>query len=55
MSSQNSREEMNTKTLVSIEKWTDLIGNLFVSLFHRVTLFLVLVLQRFGLLAKPST
>ena len=39
MSSQNSREEMNTKTLVSIEKWTDLIGNLFVSLFHRVTLF----------------
>lgn len=39
MSSQNSRGEMNTKTLVSIEKWTDLIGNLLVSLFHRVTLF----------------
>jgi phosphate starvation-inducible membrane PsiE len=39
MSSQNTNEDINTKILVRIEKWTDLIGNLFVSLFHRVTLF----------------
>lgn len=39
MSSQNTNEDINTKIFVRIEKWTDLIGNLFVSLFHRVTLF----------------
>jgi len=39
MPSEKIHEDINTKTLVSIEKWTDLIGNLFVSLFHRVTLF----------------
>jgi len=39
MSSQNTDREINTKTLIHIEKWTDLIGNLFVSLFHRITLF----------------
>ena len=39
MSSQNTNEEIDTQILGRIEKWTDLIGNLFVSLFHRVTLF----------------
>ena len=39
MSTQNTNEETRTKILGLIEKWTDLIGNLFVSLFHRVTLF----------------
>jgi phosphate starvation-inducible membrane PsiE len=39
MSTQNTNEETRTKILGHIEKWTDLIGNLFVSLFHRVTLF----------------
>jgi len=39
MSTQNTNEETNTKTLGHIEKWTDSIGNLFVALFHRVTLF----------------
>lgn len=39
MSTQNTNEETKTKILGHIEKWTDLIGNLFVALFHRVTLF----------------
>ena len=39
MSTQNTNEETKTKLLGHIEKWTDLIGNLFVALFHRVTLF----------------
>jgi phosphate starvation-inducible membrane PsiE len=39
MSTQNTNEETKTKILGHIENWTDLIGNLFVALFHRVTLF----------------
>ena len=39
MSTQNTNEETKTKLFGHIEKWTDLIGNLFVALFHRVTLF----------------
>ena len=39
MSTQNTNKETKTKLLGHIEKWTDLIGNLFVALFHRVTLF----------------
>lgn len=39
MSSQNSQQDINTKSLSHVEKWTDLVGNIFVSIFHRVTLF----------------
>ena len=39
MSSQNTQQDINTKSLSHVEKWTDLVGNIFVSIFHRVTLF----------------
>ena len=39
MSSQNTQQDINTKNLSHVEKWTDLVGNIFVSIFHRVTLF----------------
>jgi len=39
MSTQNTNKETKTKILGHIENWTDLIGNLLVALFHRVTLF----------------
>ena len=39
MSSQNTQQDINTKSLSHVEKWTDLVGNIFVSIFHRITLF----------------
>ena len=54
MSTQNTNKETKTKILGHIENWTDLIGNLFVALFHRVTL-LELERPQSGLQQKPST
>jgi len=39
MSSENANENMNTKSLIRMEAWADSVGNLFVSIFHRITLF----------------
>jgi len=39
MSSQNTQQDINTKSLSHVEKWSDLVGNIFVSIFHRITLF----------------
>jgi protein PsiE len=39
MTSENLNQNINTKSLNQIEKWADLAGNIFVSIFHRLTLF----------------
>ena len=39
MSLQNRNVDTNSKRLLGVEKWTDLVGNLLVSIFHRITLF----------------
>ena len=36
---ENSNEIVNTKRLIRIEAWVDFLGNMFVSIFHRITLF----------------